>query len=102
VLFAFAYLLLRRVLQLVAGSSTDLSKDVELVVLRHQLKVLKRRVDTPRLRRRDRLFMAAMSRNLPRFRWSSLSALRRSFAGTGSWCEGNGPTHGAPSVADRG
>ncbi len=70
-LFAFAYLLLRRVLQLVAGSSTDLSKDVELVVLRHQLKVLKRRVDTPRLRRRDRLFMAAMSRNLPRFRWSS-------------------------------
>jgi transposase InsO family protein len=71
VLFALAYLLLRRLLQLVAGSSTDLSKDVELVVLRHQLKVLKRRVGTPRLRRRDRLFMAAISRSLPRFRWSS-------------------------------
>ncbi|HZA27513.1 MAG TPA: hypothetical protein VE915_07710, partial [Actinomycetota bacterium] len=70
-LFALAYLLLRRLLQLVAGSSTDLSKDVELVVLRHQLKVLKRRVGTPRLRRRDRLFMAAISRSLPRFRWSS-------------------------------
>ena len=70
-LFAFAYLLLRRLLQLVAGSSTDLSKDVELVVLRHQLKVLKRRVGKPRLRRRDRLFMAAISRSLPRSRWSS-------------------------------
>jgi putative transposase len=41
------------------------------VVLRHQLKVLKRQVIKPRLRRRDRLFMAAFSRTLPRARWSS-------------------------------
>ncbi len=70
-LFAFAYLLLRRLLQLVADSSNDLTNDVEVVVLRHQLAVLKRQVRRPRLRRLDRLFMAAMSRTLPRARWSS-------------------------------
>ena len=70
-LFALVYLLLRRLVQLVAGSSNHLSSDVEVVVLRHQLKVLKRQVSKPRLRRRDRLFMAAISRMLPRARWSS-------------------------------
>jgi putative transposase len=40
------------------------------VVLRHQLMVLKRQV-RPRLRRRDRLFTAAISRVLPQARWSS-------------------------------
>ena len=70
-LFAFAYLLLRWLFQLVADSTNGLTRDVEVVVLRHQLKVLKRQVSKPRLRRRDRLFMAAMSRTLPRARWSS-------------------------------
>jgi putative transposase len=69
--FALAYLLLRRLVQLVAGPSTQLKSDVELVVLRHQLKILRRQVSRPRLRRRDRLFMAAISRALPRARWSS-------------------------------
>jgi putative transposase len=71
VLFAFAYLLLHRLVQLVAGSSNHLNSDVEVVVLRHQLKVLKRQVSKPRPGRRDRVFMAAMSRALPRARWSS-------------------------------
>jgi putative transposase len=71
VFFAFIYLLLRLV-QLVAGSSNRPDSDVEVVVLRHQLRVLRREVGRPRLRRRDRLFMAAISRTLPRARWSSL------------------------------
>jgi hypothetical protein len=69
VLFALAYLLLRRVIWLTAGSSNEpLNTEVELVVLRHQLKVLKRQVGRPQLRRRDRVFMAAISRALPRAR----------------------------------
>ena len=71
-LFALVYLLLRRVVWLTAGSSNELlNAEVELVVLRHQLKVLKRQVGRSRLRRRDRVFMAAISRALPRARWSS-------------------------------
>jgi putative transposase len=71
VFFAFIYLLLRSLVQLVAGSSNRLDRDVEVVVLRHQLMVLRRQVGRPRPRRRDRLFMAAISRTLPRARWSS-------------------------------
>ena len=71
--FALVYLLLRRLVQLVAGSSNQLNSDIELVVLRHQLKVLKRQVSRPPLRRLDRLFMAAISRTLPRARWSSFA-----------------------------
>lgn len=68
--FALVYLLLRRLVRLLAGSIGDLTSDVEVVVLRHQLMVLKRQARRPRLRRRDRLFMAAISRVLPRARWS--------------------------------
>ena len=70
-LFALIYLLLRRLVGLIAGPSNDLHNDIEILVLRHQLMVLKRGVGRPRLRRRDRLFMAAVRRTLPRPRWLS-------------------------------
>jgi putative transposase len=71
-LYAFAYFLLRHALRLITGGPNELvSIEVEVVVLRHQLKVLKRQVGKPRLRRRDRLLMAAISRVFPRTRWSS-------------------------------
>lgn len=60
-LFALVYLLLRRALRLVAGSASDLHNDVEIMVLRHQLAVLKRQVGQPRFDRRGRLLMAALS-----------------------------------------
>ena len=41
-LFALLYLLLRRVVRLIAGSTNDLDRDIELAVLRHQLMLLKR------------------------------------------------------------
>jgi putative transposase len=41
------------------------------VVLRHQLKVLRRQVARPALGRRDRTFLAAASRVLPRECWAS-------------------------------
>ncbi len=70
-LFAVFYLLLRRLVGLAGGSPEDRHSDIEVLVLRHQLAVLRRRVGRPHLRRRDRLFMAALSRVLPRPRWSS-------------------------------
>ena len=63
--FAFLYLVLRRLAGWVAGSpADDRSKDVEIIVLRRQLKILNRQMPRPRLRRRDRLLVAAASRVL--------------------------------------
>jgi putative transposase len=65
------YLLVRRLVRAAAGSSEEVTRDVELLVLRHQLRVLRRQVGRPRLRRRHRLVLAGLSGALPRARWSS-------------------------------
>lgn len=70
-LFALLYLVLRRLFGLAEGSKEDQSKDVEILVLRHQLKVLRRQAGRPRLRRFDRAFLAAASRALQRPAWAS-------------------------------
>jgi hypothetical protein len=68
-LFSLLYMVLRAVLRLApAGDQRD--RELEILVLRHQVKVLKRKAGRPRLRRRDRLFLAAAARLLPRGRWS--------------------------------
>jgi hypothetical protein len=46
-------------------------KELEIVVLRHQLSVLCRQAGRPQLRSSDRLLLAAASRLLPRSRWDS-------------------------------
>jgi transposase InsO family protein len=48
----------------------DAAKDLEILVLRHQLTVLHRQVSRPRLEPTDRALLAAISRALPRTRWS--------------------------------
>jgi hypothetical protein len=54
-----------------------------------------------RARHRDRLFVSALSRVLPRDRCRrSCSGRRRFFAGTASWCAGSGPTAIDRSAAD--
>ena len=66
-----AYLSLCRSIQLLAllahGKAT---KDLEILVLRHQLMVLRRQTPRPRLEPADRAVPAAVSRALPRARWS--------------------------------
>jgi putative transposase len=52
------------------GGSSVAALEVENAVLRHQLAVLRRTVERPPLRRRDRVLLAAASTLLPRERWS--------------------------------
>ncbi len=47
----------------------DGSKDLEILVLRHQLRVLQRTAGRPQLRPVDRVLLAAASRAIPRDRW---------------------------------
>src|SRR5919204_5794106 len=46
-------------------------KELEIVVLRHELAVLRRQIERPTFRFADRWFLAAAARTLPRVRWSS-------------------------------
>ncbi|WP_232837156.1 integrase core domain-containing protein [Lentzea terrae] len=51
-------------LRLLPLSSTD--KDIEILVLRHQLAILQRQVDKPRLATPDRMLLAALLQHIPR------------------------------------
>src|SRR6266536_1036745 len=66
-----AYLTLCRSVQLLALLARgDAAKDLEILVLRHQLAVLRRQVPRPKLEPADRALLAALSRRLPRSSWS--------------------------------
>jgi transposase InsO family protein len=47
------------------------AKDVEILVLRHQLRVLRRKTGRPKFTAGDRVLLAAVSRVLPRAQWAS-------------------------------
>jgi hypothetical protein len=68
-LFSLVYFLVGRVLG--TGQRPNEGREIELLVLRHQVKVLQRQVKRPRLRRLDRLLLAAASKAMPRGQWSS-------------------------------
>jgi len=70
VLVSFVYVVACRLFALVLllGRS-DGSKELELVLLRHELAILRRDTRRPQLTARDRLALAALSRVLPRRSW---------------------------------
>lgn len=69
--WSWIYLLTRRSLEL-AGLRLlgNAAKDVELLVLRHQLPVLQHQLGKTKLELADRVLLAALSRLLPRQSWS--------------------------------
>ena len=66
---AVLYFILRLALRL-APEGDVREHEAEVLVLRHQLAVMKRKAGRPKLRRLDRRLLAAFARFVPRERWS--------------------------------
>lgn len=71
-LLSFFYVMLVRLLGLVALlTRSDSDKDLEILVLRHELAILRRQVRRSVYRASDRAFLAAVSRLFSRERWGA-------------------------------
>jgi transposase InsO family protein len=67
---SFLYVLARRLFELVLLlARRERSKELEILVLRHELSILRRQVRRPQFAPRDRLLLSALSRVLPRRSW---------------------------------
>src|SRR5216683_2805429 len=88
VFFSLCYEVVRWVAQLaMLRYRSDDFKELEIVVLRHELGILRRRIPRPAISWTDRLFLTAASRLLPRRAGHHFSSRRRrSCAGIGVWC----------------
>src|SRR5918996_3693550 len=73
IVLSFCCWALRGLLELaVLALRSKEAKEVEILVLRHQLHVLTRQVKRPALRPHDRALLAATARVLPKKRWAAL------------------------------
>jgi putative transposase len=74
VVWSFVYMALCRLLQLVVLlCRSERSKELEILLLRHELAILRRQPRRATIRPVDRAILAALSRALPRSAWASLS-----------------------------
>lgn len=74
-LFPVAYLVVRRLLScLIVLARSEVSSDAGLLVLRHENAVLRRQLSKVCYQPGDRLWLAALSRLIPRHRWSEVFA----------------------------
>ena len=97
------YACLRLLIDLALAPLRDRATDqAELLVLRHQVRVLERQVKVVRWRQADRLVLAALARRLPKPCWSNCwSSRKRCSAGTASWSEASGrPSHVVLAAVD--
>jgi putative transposase len=71
-MWSLLYLVVRALARLLGASGRDNgTKDLEILVLRHQLRVLQRTSGTPKFRAIDRVLLAVASRAIPRVRWAA-------------------------------
>ncbi len=74
-MLSLLYLILRALARLLVSRARrgrdDGSRDLEILVLRYQLRVLQRKSGRPKLRAIDRVLLAAASRAIPRARWAT-------------------------------
>ena len=100
-LYALLYAIIRRVLRL-GWSSSD--AEAEVLVLRHELTVLRRQIKRRKLHRRDKLFLSAMSRMLPRERWAAFTVTPATLLrwhrelGRRKWTYRHRPLQGRPPI----
>ena len=71
-LVSVIYVVVCRLLELIVlVGRGDRTKELEILVLRHELSILRRQVNRPRVEPQDRLLLAAFSRMLPRRSWNA-------------------------------
>ena len=109
--FRLIYFLFGRLLTVAAlRFRKDAAKDAELLVLRHEVAVLRRQVPHSCYRPQDRVWLAALSRLLPRRRWTEVFAVtpatllrwhRRLVAGKWTYTERRRPGRPPTSTALR-
>jgi hypothetical protein len=90
--WSLCYLMVQRLLQLAAlRFRSDEFKELEIVVLRHELAVLRRQLGRPELSPSDRVFLLPRAVYCREHAGAPLSLLQpRCFAGIGAWWQDAG------------